>query len=105
MHPAASRVQSLEPGSLSIMIPAPLVHALEKITPVRLEERLSRHTTIGIGGPADVYVVASSGDELRGTLSACYEAGVPVFMLGSGSNIVVGDRGIRGVTIENNANS
>jgi UDP-N-acetylmuramate dehydrogenase len=77
--------------------------ALQAVTTVRLDEPLSRHTTIGIGGPADAYVVAQSASQLSAVLAVCAEADAPVFMLGSGSNIVVGDGGIRGVVIENRA--
>ena len=82
---------------------APFVKALEGVAAVRLDEPMSRHTTIGIGGPADAYVVTESAAQLRDVLRACAEAGVSVFMLGSGSNIVVGDGGIRGVVVENRA--
>jgi UDP-N-acetylmuramate dehydrogenase len=77
--------------------------ALEGVATVRLDEPLSRHTTIGIGGPADAYVAAASASQLGDVLRVCAEAGVPVFMLGSGSNIVVEDGGIRGVVVENRA--
>jgi UDP-N-acetylmuramate dehydrogenase len=80
-----------------------VVNALEAIAAVRRDEPLSRHTTIGIGGPADVFVTAESAGQLRDVLRIAQEAGVPVFMLGSGSNIVVGDRGMRGIVIENKA--
>ena len=50
-----------------------LVAALEKITPVRTNEPLSRHTTFGIGGPADVYVVAENAGELAQIVIACRE--------------------------------
>jgi UDP-N-acetylmuramate dehydrogenase len=79
------------------------VKALESVAAVRLEEPLSRHTTIGIGGPADAYVAVEMASQLMDVLRVCHEAGVPVFTLGSGSNIVVGDGGIRGVVIENRA--
>lgn len=82
---------------------AGFVRALESVATVRLDEPLSRHTTIGIGGPADAYVAAESASQLGDVLRVCAEAGMPVFMLGSGSNIVVGDGGIRGVVIENRA--
>ncbi|OGO50895.1 MAG: UDP-N-acetylenolpyruvoylglucosamine reductase [Chloroflexi bacterium RBG_16_68_14] len=76
---------------------------LERIGPVRLDEPLSRHTTFGIGGPADVYVVARDAEELARVVLACREHDAPIFVLGSGSNILVGDGGIRGVAIENRA--
>jgi UDP-N-acetylenolpyruvoylglucosamine reductase len=82
-----------------------LVAELEKLTRVRLSEPLSRHTTFGVGGPADVYVVANDAEQLGRIVKVCREHDAPVFVLGSGSNILVGDGGIRGVVIENNARS
>ncbi len=80
-----------------------IVAALSEVTDVRLDEPLSRHTTLGIGGPADVYVSAANADALARIVIACREHDAPVFVLGSGSNILVGDAGIRGVVIENRA--
>lgn len=70
---------------------------------VRRDEPLSRHTTFGIGGPADVFVVARSAEELRRIVVVAREAGAPCFVLGSGSNVLVGDGGVRGVTVANAA--
>ncbi|MCH8025667.1 MAG: UDP-N-acetylmuramate--L-alanine ligase [Chloroflexi bacterium] len=80
-----------------------LIAALEKTSAVRLNEPLSRHTTFGVGGPADAYVVAEDAEQLARIVLACREHDVPWFVLGSGSNILVGDGGIRGVVIENRA--
>jgi UDP-N-acetylmuramate dehydrogenase len=80
-----------------------LATALAAIAPTREGEVLARHTTIGIGGPADVYVMPESTAQLVEVLRLSHDAGAPVFMLGSGSNIVIGDRGMRGVTIESKA--
>jgi UDP-N-acetylmuramate--L-alanine ligase/UDP-N-acetylenolpyruvoylglucosamine reductase len=80
-----------------------LIDQLSSIAAVREHEPLSRHTTLGIGGPADVYIVAENADQLATIVLACREHHAPVFVLGSGSNILVGDRGIRGVVIENRA--
>jgi UDP-N-acetylmuramate dehydrogenase len=80
-----------------------LLKELEGIVPVRRGEPLARHTTFGIGGPADVYVVADSAQGLRRIVVVCRAHGAPFFVLGSGSNVLVGDEGIRGVTIENRA--
>lgn len=77
---------------------------LREIEPdVRLDEMMSRHTTFGIGGPADIYIVAKSVETLALAARLATEAGQPFFVLGSGSNVLVGDRGIRGVVIENAA--
>jgi UDP-N-acetylmuramate dehydrogenase len=85
---------SLNPGFLRV---------LKSLAPTRPGEPLSRHTTIGIGGPADAHVTVDTASQLSAALRLCTDAGVPAFMLGSGSNIVVGDLGIRGVTIQNKA--
>jgi UDP-N-acetylmuramate dehydrogenase len=80
-----------------------LVSALKEIAEVRMDEPLSRHTTFGVGGPADVYAIARTEDELRLSYAAARQHGSPVFLFGSGSNVLVGDGGVRGVSIENRA--
>lgn len=66
---------------------------------VSLDEPLSEHTTFEIGGPADVYVVPESSDEVREVIAACREAEVPFFVLGNGSDLLVSDDGYRGVIV------
>jgi UDP-N-acetylmuramate dehydrogenase len=78
-----------------------LAGRLREIAPVKLNEPLSRHTTFGVGGPADIFVRVTTEDQLRLSYAAAASAGVPVFVFGSGSNVVVGDGGFRGVVIEN----
>lgn len=85
------------------MISASLLSDLRAIGPVREREPLARHTTFGIGGPADVYVKAGSVSALVSILDAVHRHRVPWFILGAGSNVLIGDRGIRGVVIEYNA--
>jgi len=85
------------------MIARELVAELAALGPVREDEPLARHTTFGIGGPADAYLVAGSPEALSGALALCHRHKTPFFILGSGSNILVGDLGIRGVVIENRA--
>jgi UDP-N-acetylmuramate dehydrogenase len=70
---------------------------------VKRGELLSRYTTFGIGGPADVLATVRSADELAAAVTAARAAAAPWFVLGAGSNILVGDRGIRGVVIDNQA--
>ncbi len=74
---------------------------LRQLAPVRLDEPMSRHVTFGVGGPADVYLAARTEDELRTAYAIARKHGVPVFIFGAGSNILVGDGGLRGLTIEN----
>lgn len=78
-----------------------LVAALREIAEVKTDEPLFRHTTFGVGGPADVYVIARTEDELRLSYATARKHGRPVFIFGSGSNVLIGDGGVRGVTIEN----
>jgi UDP-N-acetylmuramate dehydrogenase len=70
---------------------------------IRLDEPMARHTTFGIGGPADCYAVATTEEHLLALTGIAQRRHLPVFVLGSGSNILVGDAGIRGLVIENNA--
>lgn len=60
---------------------------------------LSRRTTMGVGGPADLLVVAREEADVVRTLAAARAQGLPVFVLGGGSNLLVGDLGIRGVVL------
>lgn len=70
---------------------------------VRRDEPLARHTTFGVGGPADIFLTVRNADALAAATNAARDADVPLFVLGSGSNILVADAGIRGVTVDNRA--
>lgn len=80
-----------------------LANALLSIGEVRRDEPMARHTTFGIGGPADIFLTVRSSADLMRAVALADSAGVPVFVLGSGSNILVSDRGIRGLVIDNRA--
>lgn len=80
-----------------------LAAALESRGELRRGEPLTRHTTFGVGGPADLFFTARDADALAFAVSAARDGGVDVFVLGSGSNILVSDAGIRGLTISNRA--
>ncbi len=62
-------------------------------------------TTLRVGGPADRLAVAGDRDALLATLQLARDAGVPCFILGNGSDLVVSDLGIRGLVIRNRARS
>lgn len=66
---------------------------------VRMDEPMSRHTTFRVGGPADLFVEPETAEELSSVLRICREADVPFYILGNGSNLLVGDRGYRGVMV------
>ena len=60
-------------------------------------------TTFRIGGPADLLYQATDADDLARAVLAGRRAGLPVFVLGLGANILVGDRGVRGLVVWNRA--
>src|SRR5436309_1928513 len=70
---------------------------------VRRNEPLAPYTTFKIGGPADLFVEATSADALANAVLAARETDVPYFVLGLGANILIGDRGFRGLVIRNTA--
>lgn len=65
----------------------------------KLDEPMNRHTTYGIGGPADCFVMPQTTEELKKVLSKAHEEGIPVTFIGGGSNLLVSDLGIRGITV------
>ena len=66
---------------------------------------LAPYTTFKIGGPADLFFEARSADELASALEVAREQQIPHFVLGLGANILVGDKGFRGLVIRNAANA
>lgn len=66
-----------------------------------VQEPLRHHTTFRIGGPADFYFAAQTPDELVTALRTGHEIGLPVFLLGGGSNLLVSDDGFRGLVVRN----
>lgn len=64
-----------------------------------MEEPMKKHTTFRVGGPADV-LVQPDETALAAILALCRQYHVPYSFIGNGSNLLVGDKGIRGVVIE-----
>ena len=79
-----------------------LAAKLESLHP-RRDVPLAPYTTFKIGGPADLFCEPESGDELARAVLAARELEVPYFVLGLGANILIGDRGFRGLVIRNAA--
>ena len=71
---------------------------------VLFEEPMSSHTTFRIGGPAEVFLMPESYEQIRSALALCREEGLPYFVLGNGSNLLVSDSGYRGVIIQTDRN-
>jgi len=72
-------------------------------TRLRRDELLAPYTTFKIGGRADLFYDAASAEALADAVAAARAVGVPFFLLGLGANILVGDRGVRGLVIRNTA--
>jgi UDP-N-acetylmuramate dehydrogenase len=66
---------------------------------IKTDEPMGRHTTIGVGGPADIYIEPNDEEDLSKILAWTYEREVPLFVLGDGANLLVSDKGIRGVVV------
>jgi UDP-N-acetylmuramate dehydrogenase len=67
---------------------------------VRFDEPLAPHTWWRIGGPADALVTAESDADIATLLPLAFKRKLPWFVLGSGSNLLVGDGGIRGIVVK-----
>ena len=67
----------------------------------RTNESLASHTTFRIGGPADLFIEAQTLDELIEFARQARQRGIPIFILGNGSNVLVREGGVRGLVIEN----
>ena len=65
---------------------------------VLVDEPMSRHTTFGVGGAADIFISAAA-DELKDIISLLIEEKCPYTVIGNGSNLLVSDKGIRGAVI------
>ncbi|HEX3889618.1 MAG TPA: UDP-N-acetylmuramate dehydrogenase [Verrucomicrobiae bacterium] len=68
-------------------------------TVIRRDEPLAKHTTLRVGGPADVYIEPADENDLAIVVKFCSENGIKFFILGRGSNLLVRDGGFRGVVI------
>ena len=66
---------------------------------VLTDEPMSEHTTFKIGGPADLFVLPGNADEVKKTLEVLKTAGMPYFILGKGSDLLVDDAGYRGAIV------
>lgn len=75
---------------------------LKQILPqdaVLINEPMSKHTTFQIGGPADCFVMPSTVEEAVNVIKTIHKYNAPYIMLGNGSNLLVMDKGIRGIVV------
>ena len=67
---------------------------------VRLQESMAEHTSFRIGGPADYYVTPQDPESLAQGIALCAEENVPYYIVGNGTNLLIADRGFRGVIFQ-----
>jgi len=88
-----------KPMSGSAALAGDLAACVTPATVIRRAEPLARHTTLRVGGPAEVYVEPASTEDLAAIVKCCGRHQWPFFILGRGSNLLVRDGGVRGVVI------
>lgn len=64
------------------------------------DEPMKKHTTFRVGGPADYFICAESVQEVQDVVALCKKEAVPYYIMGNGSNLLVGDKGYRGVILQ-----
>lgn len=67
---------------------------------VKIDEPMKLHTTFRVGGPADFFVLPQTKEEIRDIICLCRHENVPYYIVGNGSNLLVGDQGYRGVILQ-----
>ena len=65
-----------------------------------VNEEMSKHTTFRIGGPADLFIKVQTIEELKDIINISKCKDIPLTIIGNGSNVLVSDEGIRGITIK-----
>ncbi|MDP4182220.1 MAG: FAD-binding protein, partial [Bacillota bacterium] len=67
---------------------------------VKNNEPMSRHTSFKIGGPADILVTPGDVEQVKKIIDVTNKENVPIFIMGNGSNLIVRQKGIRGLTVK-----
>lgn len=80
-----------------------ILEKLRKIFPderIKENELMKNHTSFKIGGPADFFIKINSLDELKYVLKICKDNGISLTLIGNGSNLLILDKGIKGIVIK-----
>lgn len=88
----------------------PTMTAYEQLAPffrdhIRVNEPLSLHTSFGIGGPADIWVVAQQSEDVINLVRLCVEKQWPLLLIGGNSNMIFTEDGVRGIVAQIGAHS
>jgi UDP-N-acetylenolpyruvoylglucosamine reductase len=97
MNQAGNTVEASAPGLE--LLAAELRKLVTSETAVRCREPLAKRTTLRVGGPADLFVEPASEADLGVAVRFCRARQLPLFVLGRGSNLLVKDRGFRGLVV------
>ncbi len=85
------------------MISQAVREALQRFVPsenIKYDEMLKNHTTFRVGGPADCVVYVQDEGQLQGVINYLQKVQLPYFVLGNGSNLLVGDQGYPGIVLK-----
>lgn len=66
----------------------------------KIDEPMSKHTSFRVGGPADILVLPENTDELQKIIKICKSEDTSFYIVGNGSNLIVRDKGIKGVVVK-----
>lgn len=78
------------------------MYDLEKLIPIekiKYNEPLRNHTFIRLGGEADILIIPTTNEEIGAAVNIAKQNSIPLTILGKGSNIIIKDKGIRGITL------
>lgn len=78
------------------------LHSIPNLT-IRLDEPLAKYTAARLGGPADALVVAKSSEAIVEVIRFAQQRAIPWLILGGGTNVLISDKGVRGIVIINQA--
>ena len=92
----------LEIGSVNLNIEEILEKSKLNKENLYYDEPMAKHTSFKIGGPADVFIKVDNIEELKETLDLSKKNQIPLTIIGNGSNLLVTDKGIRGITAKLN---
>ena len=77
-----------------------LKEIIQEPSKIYIEELMKKHTSFKIGGPAEVFIKIADIETLKKVLSFAKKYKIPVTILGNGSNVLVSDKGIKGITLQ-----
>ena len=92
----------LEIGSVNLNIEEILEKSKLNKENLYYDEPMAKHTSFKIGGPADLFIKVDNIEELKETLDLSKQNQIPLTIIGNGSNLLVTDKGIRGITVNLN---